>query len=50
MITDTQLMSLTNTLGCAVFFLIALFCYVSVNAEGAQAAVAAAAPPTAAKE
>ncbi|KAJ2804561.1 Zn finger-containing GTPase- Activating Protein for ARF, partial [Coemansia furcata] len=34
MITDNQLMTLTNTLGCTVFFLIALFCFISVNAKG----------------
>ncbi|KAJ2159788.1 hypothetical protein GGF46_002785 [Coemansia sp. RSA 552] len=46
MITDGQLMTLTNTLGCIVFMLIALFCFVSVNAEGAggKAAAAAAVP------
>ncbi|KAJ2718254.1 Zn finger-containing GTPase- Activating Protein for ARF [Coemansia sp. Benny D115] len=33
MITDNQLMTLTNSLGCAVFFLIALFCAITVNSK-----------------
>ncbi|KAJ2200437.1 hypothetical protein IW144_001122 [Coemansia sp. RSA 522] len=37
---EARLMSLTNSLGCAVFLLIAFFCFVSLNGERATVASA----------